>query len=118
MSDPKPEYFMGVDLGQQSDFSAACILVRSRVPDPERPGGFLNTNQYACRFLKRYPLGTAYPDVVADIKKLFEREPLAGGTLCVDATGVGRPICDLFDRAGLNARRRARVTITAGSSAS
>jgi hypothetical protein len=78
-------------------------------------------------------LGTVYPAIVQDIKKLMRTEPLCGvpqtmwhdadgklcadpgnppATLIVDATGVGHPVCDLLTEAGV---RHPRVSITSGA---
>lgn len=55
--------------------------------------------EYRARHLQRFQLGTSYPSIV---KRVIEiREKLGGGTLVIDATGVGRPVVDLFWEAGL-----------------
>jgi hypothetical protein len=45
--------------------------------------------------LERVPLGTTYPAVVLHVGRLLARLP-EGTELCVDYTGVGRPVFDLF----------------------
>jgi hypothetical protein len=50
-----------------------------------------------CSYLARAPLGTSYPRLVEQVRSLvarpeFPRPP----ALCIDATGVGRPVVDLF----------------------
>jgi hypothetical protein len=45
---------------------------------------------------------------------MFAQAPLAGSTLAVDETGVGRPVVDLFRQANLSAQLRP-FTITCGS---
>jgi hypothetical protein len=45
--------------------------------------------------LERVPLGTTYPAIVHHIGRLLARLP-EGTELCVDYTGVGRPVFDLF----------------------
>ena len=107
-----PEFYSGLDLGQAQDPSALSVLERKMGPDPagpERPG----VAHYALRHLKRWPLGTSYVDIVADVKKLFEGPPLAGSTLCADGTGVGRPVVDMLRKAGINCRLRC-IIITFG----
>jgi hypothetical protein len=63
--------------------------------------------------LERLPLKLAYPEQVARIAAIMRRAPIAnsGAELVVDQTGVGRPVIDMFRRAGL---RPIGVTITAG----
>src|SRR5262245_49472466 len=64
------------------------------------------------RHLERLPLGMSYPAQVQRVADLLARPPLNARTkLIIDETGVGRPLGDLMDRAGL---RPNRVTITAG----
>jgi hypothetical protein len=60
--------------------------------------------------IKRLPLGTSYVNVVAAAHALLSRCP-AGSELIVDATGVGKPICDMFVFHGV---RPWAVTATAG----
>jgi hypothetical protein len=77
-----------------------------RAVGPERP-------VLALKHLHRYPLGTSYPDIVQHVAELLSRPPLLGRTvLLVDATGVGRPVVDLFERAKLSPLA---ITITGGN---
>jgi hypothetical protein len=110
-----PDFFMGVDLGQARDPSAVAIVERSvdlqldlqswnRVPRVS----------YAVRHLERVPLGTPYPGVVSRVAELLARPELPGCQLVIDATGVGRPVLDLFHAAGLAV---VPVMITAGDRA-
>jgi hypothetical protein len=61
---------------------------------------------FSVRYLHRWPLGTAYPDIVRDVCDLVRRPPLSWPILGCDATGVGRPIVDLFRAARVRARLR------------
>jgi len=62
--------------------------------------------------LERLRLGPPYPAQVQHVAALLARPPLdAGCTLIIDETGVGRAVGDIFDVAGLKAKR---VTITGG----
>jgi len=45
--------------------------------------------------LERLPLGTTYPAIVQHVGRLLARLP-EGTELCIDYTGVGRPVFDLF----------------------
>jgi hypothetical protein len=89
---PKPEYFLGLDLGQAKDYTALVIL--------ERHGEGQEANFHA-RHLQRYALGTSYPAIVSDVIAKLRLEPLAGKelSLAVDETGVGAPVVDLFREA-------------------
>jgi len=67
----------------------------------------------ALKYLERMR-DVPYPDVVAHVKALVERPPLAGNCmLVVDSTGVGKPIVDMFRQAGL---RPVAVSIHGGDS--
>jgi hypothetical protein len=110
-----PVYFSGLDLGQAQDHSALVVVERTKRPDPERTGG--TVNQFDVRHLHRWALGTAYPQIVADVKGLYAGAPLAGSTLAVDQTGVGRAVVDLFRAAGIGASL-CPYTITGGEGGS
>jgi hypothetical protein len=98
-------FYLGLDLGQTSDPSAACIL---------EPHGEDETRAYDVRYLEQFRLGTSYPALVHALCTLMDRRPLAGAcTLVIDHTGVGRPVFDLFTEAGLSP---IGITITGGNS--
>lgn len=102
----QPDYYAGLDLGQAMDFSALCLL--QHMPD----------KTYECRGLKRWPLGTAYPQIVAETCAIINGlRPERGCSLVVDASGCGRPVVDLIRQARPAARLNP-VTITAGSTES
>lgn len=115
----EPVYFVGLDLGQSSDPSALTILCRTTLRDEARPER--KQNHYACRHLRRWPLGTDYTHVIDDIKTLFATAPLADlrprASLVVDHTGVGRPIVDMLKHAEVNAQI-VPVQITSGTGSS
>ena len=127
-------YLAGLDLGQASDFTALAILERTRPADRTDPSGETvrlaqrwsglatvpvreaapkRDKTYAVRHLERFPLGTPYPTICERLALLFARPPLAGATLAVDQTGVGRAVVDLIRRVRPKATIRP-VTITAG----
>ena len=110
----KPVFFSGVDLGQTTDPSAVVILERTLADDPEREGKKVAV--YEVRHLHRWRLGTGYPAIVSDVVDLFANPPLAGSTLAVDQTGVGRPVVDMLRQARPDAYLRP-ITITAGHTA-
>lgn len=107
------KHVMGVDLGQSMDPTALSVLEHSHsFREWERGGRDQHEDVFAVRHLARLPLGLSYPAVVQEVAMLLARPPLVGNCeLIIDATGVGRPVADLFDVAGLNP---VRVTITAG----
>jgi hypothetical protein len=104
-------FLIGLDLGQSADFSALCVVEGSAgaFDEPQT----WEQKRYAVRHLQRWPLRTTYPAIVEDVRALYYRAPLAGQLvpLVVDATGVGRPVIDLFRASGLAA---IGVTITGG----
>lgn len=100
-----PKFFVGLDLGQAQDYTALCALERVDVTG-DKPN-------FHARHLQRFKLGTSYPDIVAEVKKLMCTDAIkAGGyQLVADATGVGRPVVDLLRAAGLGV---IAITITGG----
>lgn len=111
--DPQTRYFIGLDLGQATDYTAMAILRQTWTPatGPDAPA---NPITYEGVYLQRYALGTPYPAIVADVKAKVEKPELQGYVLCPDLTGVGRPVVDLLRQAGLTVRP---VMITGGSQA-
>ena len=128
---------IGVDLGQQRDYTAISVTERVPVPtgasykepyydhDTQRARWHLVPDacpEYRVRHLERPPLGTPYTDVVARVVELVET--LGGNpVLAVDATGVGRPVIDMLwktlgeELEGTNIYvDRCAVTITGGDS--
>ncbi len=67
--------------------------------------------EYRIRHLERLKLNMSYVDQARYIFELMNTAPLKGGTLVVDQTGVGRPVVDIFRKAGLDP---IGVTITSG----
>lgn len=93
------KYYLGLDLGQASDYTALALLER-------------RSEDCHCRGLKRWPFKTSYPDIVSDVTEILKQpeiratghdnEPL----LVIDATGVGAPVVDLFREEYKQGRRR------------
>lgn len=112
---PKRALFVGVDLGQATDFTAIAILDRIDEPQPrpgyrsERPAA---KRRYVCDHLERMPNRTPYPAVVRHVAEIMRLSP--GARLVVDYTGVGRPVVDSLEAAGL---KPIPVTITGGDRA-
>jgi hypothetical protein len=92
---PQIRWFAGLDLGQAADPSALAILEEVRGDE----------TTFLVRHLHRWTLGTPYPQIVADLAALLEREPLASGevTLMLDKTGVGAAVADMVEMARLRA---------------
>lgn len=112
-------FALGLDLGQTIDPTALCVverIVEAKVPR-EVATDLIEVAappRYECRWLMRMPLQTSYPDVISFVANRLSLSPLHDNCrLVIDATGVGRPIVDMFSRAGL---RPIGVTITAGDS--
>src|SRR5262245_43983021 len=99
------EYFIGLDLGRTQDFTALAVLERRAVASPgAKP-------EYALRRLQRFPLGTAYTQIVPAVAALRSKEPLRQAPLLVDQTGVGRAVVDMLRQ---TASGVIAVTITGG----
>lgn len=109
----KIDYTVGIDLGQAHDPTAIAVVeaVRSctvgKVANVTR-----EPTVYRVRHLERLKLGMAYPAQVQYVASLLRRDPLQGASVFFDATGVGRPVGDLFRQARLPGLHE--VTITGG----
>ena len=116
-------FIVGLDLGQAQDWTALAIveLVQPPTPAPEKvtsPPTVVPrpATEFHLRHLERVKLGTPYPDIVKRVHQLLHTSQLRGQSeLVVDATGVGRPVVDLLQQAGLHPTA---VTITSGDSES
>jgi hypothetical protein len=116
---PVPAFIVSVDLGQVNDFSAVTVLKVT-------PAVGVAPKRYDVVALKRWPLGTSYPAVVAGVGEIVrsgkirpiisappdaENEAwltakVGNPALLVDGTGVGRGIMSLF----LDAKLPATIT--------
>lgn len=107
---------VGVDLGQTHDPTAVAIVQRHEWLEHDDTGEVHKRIKLTVPHLERLPLGTTYPAQVAYVGELLRREPLASNKtdLIIDHTGVGRPVFDLFKKAGL---RPKGLIITAGDKA-
>ncbi len=101
----KPEFLIGVDLGKSQDYSAVAVM--------ECRG--TGRRIYKLRHLERYQLFTPYQQVAKNIKELMRNEHLRqyDATVVADATGVGKPVMEMFRDEGL---APVEVTITHGFS--
>jgi hypothetical protein len=105
------EFVFGLDLGQSQDYSALAIAECCWQPKSVEVDR--QDRRYAVRHLQRWPLGTDYPTVVAELVNLVRTPPLTWPVLVVDQTGVGQAVADFLSKAPLAARLE-RVSITAG----
>jgi hypothetical protein len=118
------KYIVGVDLGQVADYTAVAVLERIVPPqapltEEEAPWSGPPTGvttswkpprvpnpicRYTCGHLERLKLNMPYPDVVEHVAQLLGEPALAESetALVVDATGVGKPVVDMLERAKLN----------------
>jgi hypothetical protein len=119
-------FCIGLDLGQQSDYTALAI-VEVVEDDGSSAGGKKSVPFIHLRYLERYPLRTPYTEIADHVAELVRNEGLARHTtdemlrtvthrpeLVIDQTGVGAPVADLLRARGLDFRS---VTITGGEKA-
>ena len=86
------KFYIGLDLGQASDYTALNVMQQVDGKDG---------NVYHIRRLERIR-GAPYPDITQKVKAIMASPALAGRTdLVVDQTGVGTPVVDLLRQAGL-----------------
>lgn len=110
---PPRQFFLGLDLGQAKDYTALAIIDRTQDVKGDE-------HKLDCVHLKRWPLRTPYPEIVADMLGIIEKLPTEGRekpVLAIDNTGCGAPVSDLFRRERFNAEFRP-VQIVAGSTVS
>ena len=102
----RADFCIGLDLGQQCDFSALAVL--------EKRLGAVGC--YYLRHLERLPLRTPYPVVAQHAQMLVAMTARHGHTqLVMDRTGVGAPVFDLLQAAGV---QPVAITITSGRTVS
>lgn len=112
-------YFVGLDLGQAQDYTALTVVGADPTMKKYRASDYEPVREIGClplsfnvRHLQRYALGTSYPAIVEDVSQKVGQ--LQGSILTIDHTGCGRPVFDLFERAGLYPLG---ITITSGDTA-
>ena len=115
-----PPFLAGLDIGQVSDPTALCILERHVVQSGE-----VVYQDYQCRHLERFALGTPYPSMAEQLSAYLRRLPKPAAwqedvrrvmarnasmsriqtplfVLIIDGTGVGRPVVDMFTRLAMS----------------
>jgi hypothetical protein len=85
-----PKFIAGLDIGQQVDPTALCIMERQMLLDQ----GTL-VPRFDTRYLERLPLQTPYPVMVKGVRERLEKLG-DRAVLVIDATGVGRAVTDQF----------------------
>lgn len=85
------KHYIGLDLGQQSDYTALSVI---------EPVTVENVVQYHVKHLERFKLGTPYDVQVGRVREIFGM--VEDPVLIVDQTGVGRAVFDMFNCTGLN----------------
>jgi len=106
---PDDKWLVGLDLGQALDFTAMVVLHRRTVITESE-----KYREYDCPNIHRWPLGTTYPAIVADLHVKLAKLP-DKPVLVVDGTGCGRPVVDMIRKAGLPIRSLAATIITGGA---
>ena len=92
-------YYIGLDLGQTTDFTALCVLEQSVLKTAVELD-----SAYALRHLQRFPLGTPYPEIVRDVIAPLRTPPMPGAFLVVDQTGGGGERWSICSRSRSRAR--------------
>ena len=91
---PKNErrYLVGLDLGQASDYTALSVI--------KQEWHLMNKRyEYELQFLERVR-GMPYPLIVEKVQTMLRSSLLMASEppqLVIDKTGVGAPVCDLFN---------------------
>lgn len=86
------DYFVGLDLGQASDYTAIAVLELIRFPNEEQEPTF------NIRALER-TRGKPYTEIVSRVEQIMGK--IHGARLVIDQTGVGAAVLDMFKRARL-----------------
>ncbi len=108
--------FVSLDLGQSQDYSALAIIECERTITDGKD----EITKLDCRYLRRWRLRTAYPQIVRDVVQLVNSlDPSLSSegsrpVLAVDKTGCGAAVVDLFKAEKINAELRP-IMITGGS---
>jgi hypothetical protein len=111
MSFGETRIYVGLDLGQERNYTAMAVLERKwyqgTVAEFIASGGRGYQGEYRYRVvgLDRCSLGTPYTTVVEWVKRLLAPYSANNiGVLVVDATGCGSPVMDMLRRADIGMR--------------
>ena len=101
------DYFLGLDLGQQQDYTAMALT--APVEEPEGTFDYFRMEPRKVRrvrvlHLEQMRLGTPYLNVVRRVREVTRRPELRGRcTVVADASGVGMPVVEMLRAADLKA---------------
>ena len=110
-------YVVGVDLGQQRDYTAIVVVERVRRMGELDRVTYQRAEEisYQVRWVERVPLGTSYAAVVDRIRDVVTAPALATRCqLALDATGLGGPVRDFIRKERLGCKLYP-VVITSGA---
>lgn len=105
---PRPDYYLGLDLGKHTDHTAIAVVRRAAPRWQSLPPDPVLRVEYA----ERLALGTRYTYVVEHVRELIPRLP-GRARVVVDATGVGDPVVEMLAAAGLGCPIT-QIVITSG----
>jgi hypothetical protein len=112
-ADERTRYLAGLSLGPPGMFTGLAVVEKRYTAGKY---GHETDARYAVRHLARFPPGTPHGQVVDALRAVFAAEPVRGGLLVVDQTGVGRAVFDSVRAAGVGAGLLG-ITVTAGHAA-
>lgn len=98
-------FFLGLDLGQQQDFSALAVVEQGAMPQRFAPVDWRSVSTgekqpLVVRHLERLRLGTPYLEVARRVAEVARSSALQGPRrLVLDATGVGTPVVEMIKAA-------------------
>jgi len=95
---------LGLDLGQQRDYSALCVTERIHRTILSTTTSQEVEDTYMVRHTQRWRLGTPYTAVIDDVAELMCRPDLDESLLLFDRTGVGGAVADLVAKAWRDGR--------------
>jgi hypothetical protein len=123
MAQSGAEFIVGLDPGQAAETTGLAVVEREPMTGdagPIRDDRGRPQYRYDGVYLRRFPSKTLFPEIVAAVAELVRKPELgserANGwrpRLAIDATGVGKPVVDLFLARSLGAEA-IPVTITMG----
>src|SRR5262245_53975182 len=97
--EPKREFVVGVDIGQQADNTCITVLEyqlrgTGEFDVVEGRNGFTFIEEkywerYDLRELQRIKLQTSYDEICSHLERLMNTAPLVGATLAFDSTAAG-----------------------------
>jgi hypothetical protein len=124
---PLIKYIISVDLGTSVDFTAVAAISKEVYGSQSKDDWSFHDGEfwqepkttYSLLRIKRLPLGLDYTTIINHIAALKAQtdeycqqfRPYHDSDLVLDATGVGRPVVDMFTKAGF---KPVAITISGG----